>query len=433
MINGHLGDAYWPPGRMREAEFQWRRALNLKPEPEDAREARRRSCRRSTRPAPAQAAVRRQYAALAERLTEEAPRQGQPVPARAGPAAGRVSSAGQPRGVPGRGDVLRAEPGRRADAELEGPFAAGLARTDNLVLRAARALAAAAGRDRRGAAGAGEAAAGRVRDRRRLGGRGGGPAAAVPVVGAGAAAGEAERDRARAGRGRAGVSGRASPRGWAGSARCSARRRCCRRAGWCWSIRGCRSRRRRCSGRGTAASRSRAAAAALGGRGGDGGGPRATAQRPRGAGGPALPGGRRGARRGCGRSPGCLLARMSGSGATCFGLFADASAAAEAAPLGARAGWWSRGGPLRAGPLSTYSVRAIGASPSGKAADFESAIRRFESFRPNQFTSARLQALTPAARGRAGNTNPGAAWGLSRNADQPAGERRAGYSSVRSR
>jgi 4-diphosphocytidyl-2-C-methyl-D-erythritol kinase len=47
--------------------------------------------------------------------------------------------------------------------------------------------------------------------------------------------------------------------------------------------------------------------------------------------------------------PGCLLARMSGSGATCFGLFADASAAAEAAPL-VPAGWWSRGGPLRAGP-----------------------------------------------------------------------------------
>ena len=27
--------------------------------------------------------------------------------------------------------------------------------------------------------------------------------------------------------------------------------------------------------------------------------------------------------------------------------------------------------------------RSIGASPSGKAADFESAIRRFESFRPS--------------------------------------------------
>jgi len=31
-INDHLGDAYWMVGRHREAEFQWRRALSLKPE-----------------------------------------------------------------------------------------------------------------------------------------------------------------------------------------------------------------------------------------------------------------------------------------------------------------------------------------------------------------------------------------------------------------
>ena len=35
-INGHLGDAYWQAGRKREAEFQWRRALALNPEPDDA-------------------------------------------------------------------------------------------------------------------------------------------------------------------------------------------------------------------------------------------------------------------------------------------------------------------------------------------------------------------------------------------------------------
>jgi Flp pilus assembly protein TadD len=35
-INGHLGDAYWAVGRRREAEFQWRRALTLHPEAEDA-------------------------------------------------------------------------------------------------------------------------------------------------------------------------------------------------------------------------------------------------------------------------------------------------------------------------------------------------------------------------------------------------------------
>ncbi|QYK41855.1 MAG: 4-(cytidine 5'-diphospho)-2-C-methyl-D-erythritol kinase [Paracoccaceae bacterium] len=41
-------------------------------------------------------------------------------------------------------------------------------------------------------------------------------------------------------------------------------------------------------------------------------------------------------------SPGCLLARMSGSGATCFGLFASPaeSAAAAAQIRAARPGWW---------------------------------------------------------------------------------------------
>jgi tetratricopeptide (TPR) repeat protein len=34
-INGHLGDAYWATGRKQEAQFQWRRALTLNPEPDD--------------------------------------------------------------------------------------------------------------------------------------------------------------------------------------------------------------------------------------------------------------------------------------------------------------------------------------------------------------------------------------------------------------
>jgi len=34
-VNGHLGDAYWAAGRKLEAQFQWRRALTLTPEPED--------------------------------------------------------------------------------------------------------------------------------------------------------------------------------------------------------------------------------------------------------------------------------------------------------------------------------------------------------------------------------------------------------------
>jgi 4-diphosphocytidyl-2-C-methyl-D-erythritol kinase len=44
--------------------------------------------------------------------------------------------------------------------------------------------------------------------------------------------------------------------------------------------------------------------------------------------------------------PGCLLARMSGSGATCFGLFPDAATAEAAACALARPGWWCWGGAL---------------------------------------------------------------------------------------
>ena len=43
---------------------------------------------------------------------------------------------------------------------------------------------------------------------------------------------------------------------------------------------------------------------------------------------------------------GCLLARMSGSGATCFGLFDSAEEAAVAARELARPRWWCWGGPL---------------------------------------------------------------------------------------
>ena len=35
-INGHLGDAYWAAGRKLLAEYQWRRALTLNPDPDDA-------------------------------------------------------------------------------------------------------------------------------------------------------------------------------------------------------------------------------------------------------------------------------------------------------------------------------------------------------------------------------------------------------------
>jgi 4-diphosphocytidyl-2-C-methyl-D-erythritol kinase len=45
-------------------------------------------------------------------------------------------------------------------------------------------------------------------------------------------------------------------------------------------------------------------------------------------------------------APGCLLARMSGSGATCFGLFASAAEARRAAGGITGAGWWVWGGGL---------------------------------------------------------------------------------------
>jgi len=48
------------------------------------------------------------------------------------------------------------------------------------------------------------------------------------------------------------------------------------------------------------------------------------------------------------RAPGCLLARMSGSGATCFGLFAGPGAAKDAAARidAAHPPWWVRAAPI---------------------------------------------------------------------------------------
>ena len=46
--------------------------------------------------------------------------------------------------------------------------------------------------------------------------------------------------------------------------------------------------------------------------------------------------------------PGCLMARMSGSGATCFGLFADPLSANAAARTlqAAHPGWWVADAPM---------------------------------------------------------------------------------------
>lgn len=63
------------------------------------------------------------------------------------------------------------------------------------------------------------------------------------------------------------------------------------------------------------------------------------------------------------RCPGVLLARMSGSGATCFGLFADAGHATEAAFALARAHprWWVKAGSLEsdANRLENRAAAAI--------------------------------------------------------------------------
>ena len=90
-------------------------------------------------------------------------------------------------------------------------------------------------------------------------------------------------------------------------------------------------------------------------------------------------------------TPGCLLARMSGSGATCFGLYGDAAMARAAlASCRSRAGG---AGPARCeaaeqalprAARDLFTLRPDGASPSGKATDFDSVIRRFDPSRPSQ-------------------------------------------------
>jgi 4-diphosphocytidyl-2-C-methyl-D-erythritol kinase len=67
--------------------------------------------------------------------------------------------------------------------------------------------------------------------------------------------------------------------------------------------------------------------------------------------------------------PGALLARMSGSGATCFALFPDRGAANHAAMTLTRAqpGWWVRAGALLPGPAPvTPAAGAATARGSGR-------------------------------------------------------------------
>ncbi len=61
--------------------------------------------------------------------------------------------------------------------------------------------------------------------------------------------------------------------------------------------------------------------------------------------------------------PACLLARMSGSGATCFGLYADAAAAEDAASRLGRQGWWSWGGAMGMSAGISAGLPGTGLSP----------------------------------------------------------------------
>ncbi|WP_299909807.1 4-(cytidine 5'-diphospho)-2-C-methyl-D-erythritol kinase [uncultured Paracoccus sp.] len=55
---------------------------------------------------------------------------------------------------------------------------------------------------------------------------------------------------------------------------------------------------------------------------------------------------------------GARLSRMSGSGATCFGLFDDAESAARAARALARSGWWAVATELASDPVRGYTSTA---------------------------------------------------------------------------
>ncbi|WP_372396132.1 4-(cytidine 5'-diphospho)-2-C-methyl-D-erythritol kinase [Azospirillum sp. HJ39] len=70
------------------------------------------------------------------------------------------------------------------------------------------------------------------------------------------------------------------------------------------------------------------------------------------------------------RSPGCLLSRLSGSGATCFGLYATAAAAEEAAAAIAadEPGWWVRPTRLLPTPPGAQAL------PRGIVADAAAAV-----------------------------------------------------------
>ena len=95
---------------------------------------------------------------------------------------------------------------------------------------------------------------------------------------------------------------------------------------------------------------------------------------------------------------GALGAAMSGSGPTVFGVARSFEQARQIRARLARGSWgcWAVrtvSGPavrMRAADIRNGSWESDGAWPSGKARDFGSRIRRFESSRPNHMSRAAL-------------------------------------------
>ena len=340
VINDHLGDVLWKVGRKREAEFQWRRALSFGPADDlDMDRIRASSRSASTR---CSAEPSRRTAERASPRPRARAGQGQPRAARHRPARRRLPPARQPRGLPAVGDGSRPSPppglswpstGRSPATSAQAPTtwccaprtcsprrpAAGAA------LRLTKTLPVASG------IGGGSAdAAAALRLLARLWERALPAAAALLALGADVPvclAGRACRMR--------GIGEELDAR-WR-----------CRPSGWCWSIPACRSRpaavfaalaaprqpaarptrrlsRRRRLGGWLAAQRNDLE-------------PPAAALAP--AVGDVLAA--------LAAQPGCRLARMSGSGATCFGFFtAQPRARRRRRPPAQGPAWWITAGPV---------------------------------------------------------------------------------------
>ena len=140
-INGHLGDAYWAAGRKLEATYQWRRALIFNPAPDDAAKLEAKLQQRT-----AANGGERPIGSVPDRLTEPAPAKVNLYLHLTGRRDDGYHLLDSLVVFAGIGDTLSAAPAETLSLHVAGPFAAGLAgEPDNLVLRAARALAAEAG------------------------------------------------------------------------------------------------------------------------------------------------------------------------------------------------------------------------------------------------------------------------------------------------